>query len=113
MCSLTFYTAEFTKWGLRITFYNPNWSSFRVDRISSCYRKDLSRVQISAPLVRALSGKKCHISTVLSLGHKSYTITHRPGEFSRKMEYRLSLGRKETVGNDEVADVLTALLGCS
>lgn len=29
------------------------------------------------------------------------------------MEYRLSLGRKETVRNDEEADVLTASLGCS
>ena len=27
-----------------------------------------------------MSGKKCYISTVLSLGHKSHTITHRPGE---------------------------------
>ena len=77
MHSLAFHIAEFTKWCLKITFCNPTWSSFRVDRNSSCY---LKRVQISAPLVHALSGKKCYISTVLSLGHKSHTITHRPGE---------------------------------
>lgn len=118
MHSLAFYTAEFTKWCLKITFCNPTWASFRVDRNSSCYRKDLLRVQISTPLVRALLGKKCYISTVLSLEHKSHTITHRPRAsvnktFSRKMEYTLSLGRKETVRNDEEADVLTASLGCS
>ena len=84
--SLTFYTAEFTKRCLKV-FCNLSWSSFRVDSNSSCYRKDLSRVQISEPLLRALSGKKCYISIVLSLGYKykTHTITHRPGECKHKI----------------------------